>query len=127
MSMNALVVDDSAVMRAMLIRTLRMSGLPLSNVYQSATAAEALEVLAGHEVDIAFVDSDLPSENGDTLVGQIRVDARLAGLSVVLVCAEGADTSLGALESKGVALLRKPFTPEKVRATVLKVLGVVDA
>ena len=55
MALNVLVVDDSAVMRSMLIRTLRLSGLPLTNVYQAGNGAEALASLAAHEVDLALV------------------------------------------------------------------------
>ncbi len=32
MSLNVLVVDDSSVMRAMIIKTIRMSGLDLGDV-----------------------------------------------------------------------------------------------
>ena len=34
MAFNVLVVDDSAVMRQMVVRTLKMSGLPLGTVHE---------------------------------------------------------------------------------------------
>ena len=43
MELNVLVVDDSSVMRAMIIKTIRMSGLELGDVYQAANGREGLD------------------------------------------------------------------------------------
>ncbi len=127
MSLNVLVVDDSAVMRSMLIRTLRLSGLPLTNVYQAGNGAEALATLSAHEVDLALVDINMPIMNGEQLIEQVRANPRLAGVTLVVVSTEGSETRIEALRARGVSFVHKPFTPEQVRATVLKVLGVADA
>lgn len=127
MALNVLVVDDSAVMRSMLIRTLRLSGLPLTNVYQAGNGAEALASLAAHEVDLALVDINMPVMNGEQLIERVRADARLAGVAIVVVSTEGSETRIDALKSRGASFIHKPFTPEQVRSTVLKVLGVADA
>lgn len=127
MSLNVLVVDDSAVMRSMLIRTLRLSGLPLTNVYQAGNGAEALATLSAHEVDLALVDINMPIMNGEQLIEQVRANPRLAGVTLVVVSTEGSETRIEALRTRGVSFVHKPFTPEQVRATVLKVLGVADA
>ncbi len=127
MSLKVLVVDDSAVMRSMLIRTLRLSGLPLTNVYQAGNGAEALATLSAHEVDLALVDINMPIMNGEQLIEQVRANPRLAGVTLVVVSTEGSETRIEALRARGVSFVHKPFTPEQVRATVLKVLGVADA
>jgi two-component system chemotaxis response regulator CheY len=36
MALNVLIVDDSAVMRAMILKTLHMSGMPLGDIHQAA-------------------------------------------------------------------------------------------
>ena len=127
MALNVLVVDDSAVMRSMLIRTLRLSGLPLTNVYQAGNGAEALASLAAHEVDLALVDNNMPVMNGEQLIEQVRADARLAGVAIVVVSTEGSETRIDSFKARGASFIHKPFTPEQVRSTVLKVLGVADA
>ncbi|MCC6928877.1 MAG: response regulator [Gemmatimonadaceae bacterium] len=127
MAINVLVVDDSAVMRSMLIRTLRLSGLPLTSVYQAGNGAEALATLAAHEVDLALVDINMPVMNGEQLIDQVRADARLAGVAIVVVSTEGSETRIAALKARGASFIHKPFTPEQVRTTVLRVLGVADA
>jgi len=127
MALNVLVVDDSAVMRSMLIRTLRLSGLPLTNVYQAGDGAEALTLLASHDVDLALVDINMPVMNGEQLIQRVRADARLAGVALIVVSTEGSETRIEALKARGASFIHKPFTPEQVRSTVLRVLGVADA
>jgi two-component system chemotaxis response regulator CheY len=127
MALNVLVVDDSAVMRSMLIRTLRLSGLPLTNVYQAGDGVAALATLAEHDVDLALVDINMPVMNGEQLIEHVRADGRLAGLAVVVVSTEGSETRISALKARGASFIHKPFTPEQVRSTVLRVLGVADA
>ena len=36
MAYNTLIIDDSSVMRSMIIKTLRMSGVPLGDLHQAA-------------------------------------------------------------------------------------------
>ncbi len=126
MAINLMVVDDSAVMRSVLIRTLRLSGLPLTNVYQAGDGADALHILESHEVDLALIDINMPVMDGVVLIDRIRADARLSAVSLVVVSTEGSETRIESLRSKGVSFIHKPFTPEQIRATVLRVLGVAD-
>jgi two-component system chemotaxis response regulator CheY len=114
-------------MRSMLIRTLRLSGLPLTNVYQAGDGVAALATLAEHDVDLALVDINMPVMNGEQLIEHVRADGRLAGLAVVVVSTEGSETRISALKARGASFIHKPFTPEQVRSTVLRVLGVADA
>ena len=46
MALNVLIVDDSAVMRSMIIKTLRLSGIPVGEIHQAANGAEGLEKLS---------------------------------------------------------------------------------
>ena len=43
MPLNILVVDDSSVMRMIIIKTLRLSQLPLGEVLEAPNGQEALE------------------------------------------------------------------------------------
>lgn len=126
MALNVLVVDGSAVMRSMLVRTLRLSALPLTNVYQAGDGAEALHALAEHDVDLVIIDGGLPVVNGETLVDAIRADRRLAGVAIVMASGTSSPAPLSSRSSAGVSVIQKPFTPEQIRATVLRVLGVAE-
>ena len=45
MALNILVVDDSSVMRAMIIKTLKICGVPSGELMQASDGKEALAVL----------------------------------------------------------------------------------
>ena len=124
MAFNVLVVDDSAVMRAMVIKTLRLSGLPLGDVYQAGNGAEGLELLAENWVDLALLDVNMPVMDGETMVDRIRENTATRDLAIVIVSTESSDTRIERLRSKGAAFVHKPFTPETLRQVVLQVTGV---
>jgi len=48
MSLNVLVVDDSAVMRAMICKTLKICGVPVGKIHQAFNGKEGLEKLKEH-------------------------------------------------------------------------------
>lgn len=127
MSLTVLVVDDSAVMRSMLARTLRLSGLPVSRVVQAANGREALDLLEHTTVDLALIDLCMPVLNGEEFVRHVRADERFMDLAIVVVSAEDSPVRIQRLARYGAAFVRKPFTTEEIRATALRVLGVADA
>ncbi len=100
-------------MRSMLIRTLRLSGLSLTNMYQAGDGAEALSTLAEHDVDLVLIDINMPVMNGAKLIDQVRADGRLAGVALIVVSTEGSEARIGALKARGVSFIHKPFTPSR--------------
>jgi two-component system, chemotaxis family, chemotaxis protein CheY len=126
-SLNVLVVDDSAVLRAMVIRSLQMSGLPLGEVYQAGDGAAGLLVLGGHSIDLALVDINMPVMSGQEMIEQLRNNPELADLPVIVVSTDSTQARRESLEALGVAYLPKPFTPEQLRQTVLTTMGIANA
>jgi len=59
-----MIVDDSATMRKIVIRTVRMSGLNISRVEEAGNGAEALEKLSANPVDIILCDINMPEMSG---------------------------------------------------------------
>ncbi len=124
MALNVLVVDDSAVMRAMVIKTLRLCRLPLGEIHQAANGAEALHLLDAHWIDLALIDINMPVMDGEELLARIRRHPELAQLPVIVVSTEGSETRIATLRQHGAAFVHKPFTPEDLRATILAMTGV---
>jgi two-component system chemotaxis response regulator CheY len=119
-----LVVDDSNTIRAMLERTLRMTKLPIEVVIQAADGAEALVHLKEKWIDIVFTDIHMPNVDGLMLVEQMQAHQELKEIPVIVISTEGSSTRVEELKKKGVkGYLRKPFTPERVRDTILETLG----
>lgn len=123
MALNVLVVDDSAVMRAMLIRTLRMSGLPLGEIHQAIHGAEALQVLDRHWVDLALVDINMPVMNGEEFIDRVRDTPELRDLAIIVVSTESSQTRIAKIQRQGARFVHKPFTPETLRDQIMAMIG----
>jgi two-component system chemotaxis response regulator CheY len=123
MALNILVVDDSSVMRAIIIKTLRLSHLSLGEVREAANGQEALKVLDGNWIDLALVDINMPIMDGEEMIDRIRQNPATADLPVIIVSTEGSEIRKERLMQKGAGFVHKPFTPETLRFAILKTLG----
>lgn len=126
MAFNVLVVDDNSVMRTVIIRTLRMSGIPLGEVHQAGDGREALEVLGQNWVDLALVDINMPVMNGEELIDRVRDNPEIRDLAIIVVSTESSETRIAKVRRQGAHFVHKPFTPEQIRHTILEVTGVGD-
>jgi two-component system chemotaxis response regulator CheY len=122
--LNVLIVDDSAVMRAMIRRTLAMAAVPLGAVHEAGNGREALDVLQESWVDLALVDINMPVMNGEEFLEVVRQDPLVRDLAVVVVSTESSTTRIQRIEDRGAAFVHKPFTPEELRSTVVALTGV---
>ena len=124
MSFNILVVDDSAVMRAMIIRVLRLTGLSLGEVYEAPNGMEGLRVLDERWVDLALVDINMPVMNGEEMIDKVRNNQTTADLPIIVISTESNLERVESIRKKKVEFVHKPFTPEVLRKTVLQLTGV---
>ena len=124
MAFNVLIVDDSAVMRAMISRVVRLSGVPLGEMFEASNGAEGLRVVGEHWIDLVLLDVNMPVMNGEEMLRRLRAAPETASLAVIVVSTESSETRVHALEEMGVAFVHKPFAPEDLRATILRVTGV---
>ena len=120
MSLRILVVDDSSVMRKMVIRVIKMSNLPVEHVYEATQGEEALDVLAQDSaINLGLFDVNMPVMNGEQLVTLIRANSRTAGLPVVIVSTEGSAERIERFKQLGAAFVRKPFGPETLVEAII--------
>lgn len=124
MSLNILIVDDSAVVRAMILKTLRMAGIPLGEVYQAADGREGLDALEDHWIDLVFADINMPVMDGEEMINEIRKQPEWEELPIVVVSTEGSATRIERLQQKGASFVHKPFTPESIREVIKEITGV---
>ncbi|HOQ32985.1 MAG TPA: response regulator [Candidatus Hydrogenedens sp.] len=127
MSINILIVDDSSTVRAIIEKTLRISGIEIGNILHAGNGNEALEVLRKNWVDLVITDINMPVMNGVELINKMSQDELLKTIPIAIVSTEGSQTRVEELKSKGVkAYLRKPFTPESLKKLVIDLLGVSE-
>jgi two-component system chemotaxis response regulator CheY len=123
MSVNVLVVDDSGVMRSMIIKTIRLSGLQLGEIYQAANGREGLDALHQNWIDLVIADINMPVMNGEDMIDRMMEQPDFKDIPVVVISTEGSKTRVERLENKGARFIHKPFTPEIIRDTVKDFLG----
>lgn len=123
MSLNVLIVDDSAVMRSMVIRTLELAGLATGEIHQAANGEEGLKALEDNWVDLVLVDINMPVMNGEEMIDRMRANPVWKDLPVIVISTEGSQTRIEAIRKKGAEFIHKPFSPEAVREVVNDMIG----
>jgi len=126
MAVNVLIVDDSAVMRKIILKTLRMSGLSLGEVYQAADGQQGLKALNENWIDLVMVDINMPVMNGEEMIESLRQNPELKETPVIVVSTEGSETRVERLLSHGARFIHKPFSPEDIRNTINDLLSIGD-
>lgn len=124
MGLNILVVDDSRVMRMVLVRTLRMSGLDLGEIIEAENGAVALKLVREHWLDLVMTDINMPVMDGERLIRALRENELTRDLPILVISTEGSDGRLSVLELQPLGFIRKPFTPEEIREKVIMMMGV---
>jgi two-component system chemotaxis response regulator CheY len=124
MAYNILIVDDSAIIRAAVKKTLSIAGIEIGELSEAENGKIALEKLDSGWVDLVLADINMPVMNGVELVDNMAASGLIETTPVIIISTERSETRIQELKAKGVsAYLNKPFTPENVRAVIDDVLG----
>ena len=126
MSLKILVVDDSSVMRSMIIKTLKLSGVSYNEIYQAGNGKEGLEVLEENWVDLALIDINMPIMNGEEMIDRIKENPELSNMVIIVVSTESSETRIDKLLAKEAKFIHKPFTPESLKECILNSIGAED-
>jgi len=124
MALNTLVVDDSSVMRSIIIKTLRLAGLSLGDVLEAGNGQEGLKLLEDNWVDLALVDIHMPVMDGEEMINRLRKNKEYHDLPVIIVSSESDSARIEMLQKKGATFMHKPFTPETLREAIIEATGV---
>jgi two-component system chemotaxis response regulator CheY len=124
MGKSLLIVDDSATMRKIIMRTVRMSGLEFDQTEEAGSGVEALEKLQAKAVDVMLCDVNMPEMNGTDLVKKARELPTCSGTKIVMVSTESAQELIDQVMSDGAdGYITKPFTPEKFQEKLTPLLN----
>lgn len=116
--MKCVVAEDEALLREELLSQLRRAWPELEVVAACEDGAEALEAIANHQPEVAFLDIRMPGLTG------LEVAAAAAEASpatqIVFVTAYN-QYAIDAFDRGAVDYVRKPIDPERLEATVRRV------
>ncbi len=121
--LRVLLVDDSKVTREALQAALEPYGFEVAH---AENGASALAHLRNAAFDLAFVDLNMPVLDGPNLIRLMR--AQGIATKVILVTANSSTSVLAATIKLGASdYVAKPFSPEAIRVTVARALGLDPA
>jgi two-component system chemotaxis response regulator CheY len=118
---DVLVVDDSKVMREMMVACLRAHpGLAFTH---ASSGLEAIERLSLKRFELMLLDLNMPDIGGIEVVEFVRGQDSLRSLPIIVVTTRGDEGSrTRALQVGADRFLTKPFTPEGLLAEVRALL-----
>jgi len=124
MAFNVLIVDDSSSMRAVVRKIIKVSGFNIGELLEAADGKEAIKVLADEWVDLVLTDINMPNMNGLELISEMKKDAMLKSIPVVMVTTEGSEKRIQeSMELGAIGYIQKPFLPEDVKRTLSSIMG----
>jgi two-component system chemotaxis response regulator CheY len=116
MSLDVLIVDDSAAIRKILHRVLTQAEVRLGKVHEANDGVEALEKLKTEKVGLILSDINMPNMDGIELLGRIKSDETVKGIPILMVTTEGSQAKvMQALELGAAGYVKKPFTAEQIK------------
>lgn len=122
--LNALIVDDSSVMRKLVQLSLRQAGLELGEVLEAADGWEALAQVEKNRVDLILCDINMPAMNGMEFLRMLQSTQNAKNTAVVMITPEGSEPSGPEAFALGArAYIRKPLTPSEIKEKVTAVTG----
>ncbi len=122
--MKALVVDDSAVMRKVLIGALSRANI--TDVDQAADGAEAVQKVQENDYDIILLDWNMPNMLGIDALKAIRAMGKTMPIIMVTTEAEKSRV-LEALKAGATNYVIKPFEPNTIIGKIQEVLSKAKA
>ncbi len=123
MDINALVVDDSGIMRKLVMRNLTESKIARFTFTEAKDGLDGLEKLDPKHTDIIFLDWNMPNMNGIEFVRKVRATVK-KHILIVMVTTEGTMGKVEeALDDAGAdGYIVKPFTAEVLQKKLTPLL-----
>ena len=118
---NLLIVDDSAIIRKMIMTALR----PLNPVFREASSGlEALEQVMLRQYDCITLDLNMPDMHGLEFLRFVRSHQHFNEIPILVITTQKEDTIRDEVLSAGAnAFLIKPFQPQEILTEVKSLLG----
>ena len=122
MANKVLIADDEVNIVISLEFLMKREGFDVS---VAKDGEEAVEKIRSERPDLVLLDVMMPKKTGFEVCQEIRADAELGGMKILMLTAKGRDTEM----AKGMALgadayMTKPFSTKELVSEVKKLLGI---
>ena len=120
---TVLVVDDSAMMRKVVLRILKMADVDFEIALEAGDGLEALAILRENRVALIMCDINMPVMSGLQLLEKIKEEKLAVGVPMVMVTTESSEPQVRqAILAGARGYIRKPFTVEHIKNNVRPLL-----
>jgi two-component system chemotaxis response regulator CheY len=120
--LKILIVDDSRVMRQIVVRTLRQAGFAGHELVEASNGVEGLAAVTDEQPELVLSDWNMPEMTGIDMLAALRAQGQQVPFG--FVTSEGSPEMVSRAEAAGAMfVITKPFTPEGFREKLEPVLG----
>lgn len=124
MEINVLIVDDSRTVQSIIEKTVRVSGIPVAELYKADDGQQALDILRSHSIDLVLTDINMPVMDGFEMIQHMCQENLLANTRVIVVSSDCSAARIDHAKKLGMsAYIHKPFTPELLHTVIESVVG----
>lgn len=118
--LRALVIDDSRIMRNMVMKSLQGANLAEFEFTEAGSGTEAMDVFDPDKHDIVFVDWNMPGMNGIEFAKQLRSMSWANHVPVIMITSESGDgKQQDAFDMARITCyITKPFTVDELHAKI---------
>jgi two-component system chemotaxis response regulator CheY len=122
---RTLVVDDSRIMRNIVMESLRKSALGEFEFTEAGSGSEAMEIFDADKIDMIFVDWNMPGMNGIEFARFIRSSQWANHIPIVMVTSETGDAKQKDAYDKAriSCYITKPFTVDEIREKIYLIVA----
>lgn len=124
MKLRALVVDDSRIMRRMVMDAVSKTNVATFEFTEAEDGADALGKFDPSSIDIIFADWNMPKMSGIEFVHKVRTMRNTENIAILMVTSEKTMGKMEiALDKAGADdYVCKPFTVEEMQRKVARVM-----
>jgi DNA-binding response OmpR family regulator len=116
-----LVADDDEDILTLVCYRMEKAGY---SVVKARDGEEALRLAAEHRPDLAILDVMMPKADGYEVTRRLRSEEATARMPVILLTARAQEHDVQrGFEAGADDYIRKPFSPQELRARVQAILG----
>lgn len=124
MAKTIALIDDSAVMRAILRKSILMANRDVGEFVEASNGKEGFELIKnkGADFDLIITDIDMPEWSGVQMMKKIR-ETGLKTAPIVVITTVGNSGMRETCRALGaVGFLNKPFSAEEIKGLLERVL-----
>lgn len=121
--MNLLIVDDSKIIRRVLLNTMaryfKKPKYEELNLFEAEDGLEAMAVMKKEKIDIMLLDWNMPNMTGEQVVDAVRANKEWNKTRIIMATTEGSKTSVLKMIKKGAnGYMVKPFQEDAIFKTL---------